>query len=1531
MAKKRLNKNMVVGLTLFGFMVMIVLSIIMLSQLRKRDPKYFVDLAEQAVEGKHWEQAALFYKEAWQRSHDAAHLVRLGDALLELGDVQQTLAAWRQALVAQPDLLVAHRAQLGLLLELAELNRQEAQWQLVREAAESMLELSGEEAAADRAYALYAKGLSLLHTSSVDPALIPQGFAAMEQAVALDPTKVSYAIDLVEQYVGRNRHGDAKALLDQLLSQPDNPGDAGSRVLASYAMFQANQGEVESARASFKKSLTFAKDAPEALFEAELAYSAFLIDQWAMARRTDAGDDVIQERFQQAEALLRHTIARNPDRYEPYLQLATLYKTDQRYADAVDVCEQRLDRGLSRRGVQASRHRHHTFILMILASENCVAESINAQKEDRIEDREKWLKRAEQFLADARGESADHPRVRAQAGQIKVARGEYRAALEDLRAADEAYRSFSITDWSNKLLLARVHLRLGEAGSARRVIEDVLPEARVSRSRDAAFWLLYAQALIETNELERARSLTESILRSNPDHKQAQQVMAAVLERQNKPAAAGAMVARATGDAALQTILEARKQAMEGDIDGAIKRLERALEDDPGNVPLVSAVVTELINRERTDEAKIIVDRAIAADPFDNDLKRMAIYVAPGLSKEDRDRALKQQLESEADGFRSHLDLAAFYLQRDKLRDSLDAINKAEQHYLEKDTPAARKATVGQYRAMLRLKMRLAGQLDDQAALRAARDAATKHNVDGAGGKSLLGLYHMIHKEYDLAIRAFRGTVARQPSDAWSFTLLGQCLYQVGRSEEAKSAFENATRISIKNGLAYKGLAIIARDQGDDEAFENHFRSCQRLIPTDSWVRSVTTDRQEQADPIAAIERREATLSTHPDDVDNLKRLAHLSESTNDNDRADRYYERLLRLAPDDPIVATVAAAYFRRTHRPARALQTLRTFADTRPSGEARAEALLRVAAHHMSLGELDRAERSMLKAATEAETLDVILALADYYMQTTIEPEKALPWLNKAVDQGLASSSAKLPRMLQARIQCKLSRSINDIAGAQKDVDLLQSRYPNDAARLLWQSEVYAQSGRLTEAVKSLTDYLTERPNHVEALFRRARHQLAQGRIVHAITDLQTIKQLGPLALDLKPRLLLANLLRRVDRNEDSLRELESLAKDAPESALAMQALVDGYIRAGRAADADQLVTAQINRGGDAPDPRWFMLRGRISQALGEYDKALADFRRGTEAEGLNTADLAIILDTFLFAKEYNEGTEYYRRCPTSLRESLPIMVRGAALRARAGHTQAGVDQFRQAMILATKTPAAGMVDITVALQRAYPDEAAMEDAIQLFSGQARQGDTGWADARIRTRLYRLAAHLNESRRQARLELAVTELDELFAYANDDANRALVLHDKGEVLQAIGRAEEARKAYEDALKYGESWATLNNLAYVLSDSLHENTAALPYAKRAAALTDDANVLDTLGWIYVGLGRYADAIAELSRSLRFDPDGALTQYHLGEAYRRDGQFTEARDTLQGALDLAQRQSKAPLASDATAALARVEARDRTP
>jgi tetratricopeptide (TPR) repeat protein len=101
--------------------------------------------------------------------------------------------------------------------------------------------------------------------------------------------------------------------------------------------------------------------------------------------------------------------------------------------------------------------------------------------------------------------------------------------------------------------------------------------------------------------------------------------------------------------------------------------------------------------------------------------------------------------------------------------------------------------------------------------------------------------------------------------------------------------------------------------------------------------------------------------------------------------------------------------------------------------------------------------------------------------------------------------------------------------------------------------------------------------------------------------------------------------------------------------------------------------------------------------------------------------------------------------------------------------------------------------------------------------------------------------------------------------------------------------------------------------------------------AKQAVARSENEAALDTLGWIYVGLGHYPEAVAELSRAIRLKPDYALPYYHLGEAYRRSSQFEEATSILTDGKALAEAGKDAVLLSLMSASRAKIEQRDPKP
>ncbi|HMA67839.1 MAG TPA: tetratricopeptide repeat protein, partial [Desulfosalsimonadaceae bacterium] len=126
------------------------------------------------------------------------------------------------------------------------------------------------------------------------------------------------------------------------------------------------------------------------------------------------------------------------------------------------------------------------------------------------------------------------------------------------------------------------------------------------------------------------------------------------------------------------------------------------------------------------------------------------------------------------------------------------------------------------------------------------------------------------------------------------------------------------------------------------------------------------------------------------------------------------------------------------------------------------------------------------------------------------------------------------------------------------------------------------------------------------------------------------------------------------------------------------------------------------------------------------------------------------------------------------------------------------------------------------------------------------------------------------------------------------------------GIIYYAQKKPEQAQQQYRRAIENNPEFVpAVNNLAYLLAEedkNLHE---ALRLAEKAKnLLPGNPLVQDTLGWVYVKLGLYDNAIREFMQSKQKMPDHPTIHYHLGVAYHKKGEVDKARKALSKALAL---------------------------
>jgi tetratricopeptide (TPR) repeat protein len=122
--------------------------------------------------------------------------------------------------------------------------------------------------------------------------------------------------------------------------------------------------------------------------------------------------------------------------------------------------------------------------------------------------------------------------------------------------------------------------------------------------------------------------------------------------------------------------------------------------------------------------------------------------------------------------------------------------------------------------------------------------------------------------------------------------------------------------------------------------------------------------------------------------------------------------------------------------------------------------------------------------------------------------------------------------------------------------------------------------------------------------------------------------------------------------------------------------------------------------------------------------------------------------------------------------------------------------------------------------------------------------------------------------------------------------------------LLDATGRRDEAKPLYEEILKVDpNNVVALNNLAYIKAERGEDLDNALTLARRARQqLPKDANVADTLGWIYIKKNLSDDAIRIYREVVSTAPDNAAYHYHLAMALYQKGDKQGAKQALDEAL-----------------------------
>ncbi len=393
--------------------------------------------------------------------------------------------------------------------------------------------------------------------------------------------------------------------------------------------------------------------------------------------------------------------------------------------------------------------------------------------------------------------------------------------------------------------------------------------------------------------------------------------------------------------------------------------------------------------------------------------------------------------------------------------------------------------------------------------------------------------------------------------------------------------------------------------------------------------------------------------------------------------------------------------------------------------------------------------------------------------------------------------------------------------------------------------------ESGYAKTAIEDLTKAVAAQPNNVVMRFDLGRAYLAGGDLQKAMNEFQQAVQrranYGPAHLALAKLYLLQRQYANAISSADRVLQLTSTQPSA--DAILVKAL--SHVGLGELQKAEELLTRAIS-----VYPRVLEFRfelGRVYLARNQTAKAEENFQKALEIDPKDFRGMSGLAEVYARGGRLDYAIQFLNGQLGNATN--PVLLRNAIgnLLVRKGDLQGALANYQE---LAKTVP--NSADLNLRIGEVY----------------RRMGD---------------------------LQSAVTYLQRA---SELDPNNLVPVMQTALVLSEMGRTREATDAYERAIRLDpENIVALNNLAYMQAETGGDLDLALRYAETAKRKDPrNAQIDDTLGWIYVKKNLNDNALVIFRNLVKQEPGNPTFRYHLGVALAQRGDVDQAKQELNEAL-----------------------------
>ena len=557
-------------------------------------------------------------------------------------------------------------------------------------------------------------------------------------------------------------------------------------------------------------------------------------------------------------------------------------------------------------------------------------------------------------------------------------------------------------------------------------------------------------------------------------------------------------------------------------------------------------------------------------------------------------------------------------------------------------------------------------------------------------------------------------------------------------------------------------------------------------------------------------------------------------------------------------------------------------------------------------------KAAEETFRQAVERHPTSILaqLALASFHWATgnVKEAESIIRATVQAEPKDLKTNRA----MANILIASKRAAEAEQYLRAAADVD------PSPVAKIAL-ADYYIVAGQTEKASSLLQSMKVEAAWATVVKLRLANIEYRAGRREQAERLADEI--LAADKTDVNTLLLKANLLTARGQLEDADKVVQVAISSDPRSARAQFALGKLNVLRRRPEEAKKAFTEALKVNPRAAEAQVEL--ARLHLAEGAAEKSLEFANQAVKNNPANADAYFTQVRALIARRELDQAEPILQRLLAAYPKSAAVHSQLGVLKAMRKDYAEASRLFDQALSLEPNQldATAGLVGLDIAAGRkelartrtaARIARTPQDSSVLLFAGRtyAVLGDNQQAEAAFRKALevdaQNLGAYEGLGRlyvRAGRLPEAQREFEELAARQSKPGSSLTMV---GMIQQSRNLATEARATYEKVLQHDPTaGVAANNLAWLYLENGMDVNLALQLAQTAkAALPKNAEVSDTLGWVYYRKGMFAPAIRELEQAVALNPGEAVSQYHLGLAYAKYGDKVRAKRALETALKL---------------------------